>query len=95
MNNGKIGDRAILVRFDGDWLLDGLESFIGEEVTLVGPASLGWRLDLPGYSRDLDCSERHLKPLYDGNEKTSWEDCVWKPKELVIAGITSGCYWDL
>lgn len=21
----------------------------------------------------------HLEPYYDGNEKTSWSDCVWKP----------------
>ena len=25
----------------------------------------------------------HLKPIYDGDQKGSWDDCVWKPRELV------------
>ena len=27
-----------------------------------------------------------LRPIYDGNEKTSWEDCIWQPEELVRVG---------
>lgn len=28
-------------------------------------------------------SPRHLKPIYDGNQKSSWEDCAWTPDEVV------------
>ena len=24
----------------------------------------------------------HLKPVYDGNEKVSWEDCAWRPTNV-------------
>lgn len=27
--------------------------------------------------------EEDLEPVYDGDEKSSWEECVWKPKEIV------------
>lgn len=31
-----------------------------------------------GYPHD------HLEPVYDGNEKISWTDCVWKPKARIL-----------
>jgi hypothetical protein len=44
----------------------------------------GWILDLPKHGDyDLAFAEVHLKPVYDGDEKSSWSECAWKPKELV------------
>ena len=30
--------------------------------------------------------EKHLRPIYDGNQPCTWENCIWKPlKEGVSA----------
>lgn len=42
-----------------------------------------WNVNWNG-DKEWVVNDRVLKPLYDGNEKTSWEDCVWQPKELVV-----------
>jgi hypothetical protein len=47
-----------------------------------------------GYGVDIDVirsnrkihvcpSEHSIEPVYDGDEKSSWSECAWKPKELV------------
>jgi len=30
-------------------------------------------------------SDNQLEPVYDGNEKSSWSECAWKPKEKEIS----------
>lgn len=69
----------------------------GEETTVIGPAKGGRALcpdgsvvyeicfpvDFP--TTDVPWAFRgdELIPLYDGREPCSWEDCVWRPTELV------------
>ena len=54
----------------------GISFFYETDITIKGRQGLA--LSYTYVYRDCD-----LKPFYDGNEKTSWEDCVFKPKELV------------
>ena len=79
--NWKPGDRALVA--DGATSQDGLEHWRGQEVVLIRAS---WADD--GYW-DVDDStaihERGLRPIYDGNEKTSWENCIWSPL-TVLAG---------
>lgn len=30
-----------------------------------------------------DSSEECLEPVYDGDEKSSWSECLWKPRPIV------------
>ena len=68
----------------------------GRECTIVsnglvppvaGPASyVGYRIDLfctCGCGVQCTFEPHELIPIYDGNEKVSWSECAWKPKELV------------
>jgi hypothetical protein len=32
--------------------------------------------------RQLQPAEHCLEAVYDGDEKSSWSECAWKPKEL-------------
>jgi len=82
----KVGDRAIVVNCP--WWHS-----CGEETTLLRrdlERPERWVLDLPPappYTL-VRCGEEYLKPIPDDNiyKKTSWEDCIWQPKELVRVG---------
>jgi hypothetical protein len=28
--------------------------------------------------------EKNLEPVYDGEEKSNWSECSWKPKEKIV-----------
>ena len=69
------------------------KEMIGETVTItesrkervnykLGLKWLGYRIDLqPSASQYLFYpEERFLKAIDDSNEKSSWENCVWKPR---------------
>lgn len=89
--NWKVGDRAILVN-DGYVRQEENLSVMGEECTLLEPSDdpfFDWSVDVAGEAWYAKCS--CLRPIYDGNEKTSWEDCIdddgnliWQHKELVV-----------
>lgn len=32
---------------------------------------------------ELDAAEECLEPVDDGSEKSSWSECLWKPKPIV------------
>lgn len=36
-----------------------------------------------GCARTID-----LRPIYDGNQKITWADCLWKPKDLEKSRVT-------
>ena len=66
----------------------------GEIVTLKARApqfdwqatgGIAWIIEFGG-SAEISCvSERCLHPIYDGNEKTIWEDCVWQPQKDLVS----------
>ena len=82
--NWKAGDRAILVNCihpmnegqecvitDGPWLDDDLQT----------------RWEVCCATGKWDPRAYNLKPIpdeYDGNQASSWDECPWKPKELVM-----------
>jgi len=87
--NWKAGDRAIMI----NCVIIANE---GQECTITGPMEegidritfeyyMGWPIEC---ATGLYVSYPHcLKPIsYDGNEKTSWSECAWQPKELVVVG---------
>ena len=65
----------------------------GKEVTILSPAyPVPDKTDLvhevdPGFSpgdySGWGAERRHLRPLPDPNERSTWDDCVFKPRELV------------
>lgn len=65
------GEIVECVRYDGDYERD------------HGNVKDSWLVKWGNGRKDREyrISEPLLKPLYDGNQKSSWDDCVWKPKE--------------
>lgn len=65
----------------------------GKEVTIVSDANkYSGKTDLvhmvdpgfpPGDYVGWGAEKRHLRPLPDPNELSTWDDCVFKPRELV------------
>jgi hypothetical protein len=43
---------------------------------------LGYRVDYIKGNNYFCPREEALEPVYDGDEKSSWSECAWKPKEL-------------
>jgi len=92
MNNWKVGDRCIIDCF--------YSSAHGQETTIISIDEEGFEASDGGsfVGAGVDISHsvwksghavfmyKHLRHLYDGNEKTSWEDGCWQPKELVVVG---------
>lgn len=81
--NWKPRDRAIIVD-DGNIHNPENRLAIGEECSLIRPTGRGdfWDVDIGGEVWEV--RERCLRPIYDGNEKVSWEDCVFKPDEVRV-----------
>ncbi len=83
--NWEIGDVAICIRPGSP--------MEGKEVTILSPAyPVPDKIDLvhqvdPGFSAGPDAGwgaeRRHLRPLPHPNELSTWDDCAFKPKELV------------
>ncbi len=84
--NWNIGDRAILVN-DGSCESDCLQ-YIGSECVIVAVCEgefHDWDVDCGGQL--LEVKNSGLRPIpdeYDGNEASSWDECPWQPKELVM-----------
>ncbi|MES1989236.1 MAG: hypothetical protein V4440_14625 [Pseudomonadota bacterium] len=66
------------------------KELIGSVTTITGPC-VEWTnnlIDLTwhGYSVDISSSfspkEEHLEPFYDGEYKSSWSECAWKPNTV-------------
>jgi hypothetical protein len=76
--NGDIAPGSIvqLIKYVGYYT--GRSSRDGEE---YGCANC-WEVDGPNGT--AYCNESILEPFYDGNEKSSWDECVWRPKAYVI-----------
>lgn len=88
----EVGDKAIIIEnYDIQ-----PRNFIGEIVTIVEPLqlltntasrkkALVYLVDLPsnGHGGLAGFEPHMLKPYYDGNEKTEWDESIFKPKELV------------
>jgi hypothetical protein len=87
--NWKAGDRAIIDCHPHACAPD-CEKYAGTECTLVrfmGGVERGGRFCRNAWLTDAGVAVAEAvlrKPPYDGNEKTSWSDCVFKPKELVL-----------
>jgi|GEM_PF-4444894 len=71
-NNGKI----VTVTGYGGKSLDGCTTITGDR----------WYVDqwvTTTYGDKINhMGEKQLKPVYDGDEKISWGECVWKPETL-------------
>ena len=77
--NWKPGDLAIVMC---DSAAEDKANLTGRVVKLerrtTGPGGgPWWRVD--GIYK---VAESVLRPLYDGNDPATWDDCVWQPKEL-------------
>jgi len=94
--NWKAGDRAIVIKSENYPCMHGqqvtvLSTFInrfGEHLVEIDEPIPPGRKFSPGpVSAGIGYRSNALKLIpYDGNEKTSWEDCCWQPKELVVVG---------
>lgn len=88
----KPGDLAIVIDspFHNDLLALSLVGTVVELVEFLGAYNDG-RFKIMGddgwHVRSGDksfvASEAVLKPLYDGNEKIEWSQCLWQPRELM------------
>ena len=92
MNKFKTGDRCIIVNTP-------FSNLNGKKVTIESDGELMYNeFNLNGaiiYAVDIflaridpcdfvGVAEQYLRPIYDGDEKSSWEDMkdLWEPKEL-------------
>jgi hypothetical protein len=84
--NWKPGDRAIVVGMP----MTGAE-YVGSEVTVTSiPYGIGGAVlvSISGAGTFKRAEVQFLKPIdddYDGHQTTTWDECPWKPKELVRA----------
>ena len=95
MSKFKIGDKVIIIAHSIEYI-PGMYSYIGEITEIVseleslynnlsGRLAKVYRLDLVSPNGNQVSMEPHcLKHIYDGDEKSSWEDMkdLWQPKEL-------------
>ena len=82
-----VGDRAEIIKSDAR------PELLGEHVTITGFVSNGCEVDIPidsnmrlvGPHGGLCYSHDALKSIpYDGNQASTWKDCIWQPQELVM-----------
>jgi hypothetical protein len=70
----------------------GMVAYVLEPIVLVqnlttSEIELGVMLDIPDPENVCGfvcCDECHLEPVYDGDEKSSWSECAWKPNPKLI-----------
>ena len=79
----KIGTMAVVFGLQEDVEFNGLVITIKDIYYCHDPWDEGWWV-LSDHNGNSFLPE-NLRPLddYDGYETTSWEDCIWQPKELV------------
>jgi len=89
MMNWKVGDRAIIGQ-PKNCRVDNLLVLVGEIVTLVRRmpeiGSDVWLIDLSPNKVDTYARETILRPIpdtYDGLTISSWDECPFRPRELV------------
>jgi hypothetical protein len=82
--NWKPGDRAIIYGLTIDVSLNGEIVYITSRPYIAVSGLIAVDIEeLDGWWNSIDVV--HIKPIpYDGNEVTSWEKCVWQPKEVVL-----------
>lgn len=62
---------------------------VGTVTTITGPSVLHpgeWRLDLRHNGLVVTAHPKRLAPVYDGDERAKWADCVWQPS-VIQAGM--------
>ncbi len=83
----RIPDRHPLSKFNGEIvsiLSSPLYDF-GGMFTYVQISRIGL------YTR---CDVALLRPIYDGNDKVSWDDCIWKPQKVVVPVDPGQSFYD-
>ncbi len=89
--NWKVGDRALFVSVNGN--SDHPDCY-GQECQLIryigryNPSpteymTRAWQVQFSSKSHPVN--ELCLRPIYDGNEKTSWSECIFKPLTRVLS----------
>ena len=58
-----------------------LLEYLGDWSSLNGTVKKGWNVDIDG-NPEFIVAERCLHPLPPHDEIGSWDDCVFKPREL-------------
>lgn len=53
----------------------------------TGRRTLVYRVEVDGFGRSQDgfifaAPEPELRPLYDGDQPSSWSECAWQPKAI-------------
>ena len=86
MNNWQAGDIAEIFRIPDR---NPLSKFNGEVVSILSSPAYDFggmftyvtisRIGL--YTR---CDVALLRPIYDGNDKVSWDECYWQPLKVTI-----------
>jgi len=68
--------------------------YIGEVFTIVEPSKLRRAEDPTGGIQNVVCYmlsngfcsiETALEPVYDGEEKSNWSECSWKPSKQSVS----------
>jgi hypothetical protein len=88
--NFQIGDRVIIIRcYNRPWAVGWTGTVVGDSGQAkvlrdwpTGGIDWAYPVEWDGLGL-IDAHPKAIKKINDDDEKTSWEDCVWKPKELV------------
>lgn len=73
-----IADRFLGRRF----VLEGAPVFCQASRELAWPTPADWSEEISAVMRspiELVAEESSLKPIYDGDQLASWDDCAWRP----------------
>jgi len=81
--NWKIGDRAIICGLAVDAQYNGTEVIITSSLRKHRESGdMVHNVDIEMRGRPACIEPQYLKPIpdtYDGNEVTTWDECVWQP----------------
>ena len=62
-------------------------TIITQRYHMIGAVGLtemfAYTILVDGFEHSMIAEEWELEPIYDGDQKTSWEDCAWRPRDLV------------
>ena len=91
-NNWKAGDIGI-IHSSPPWVanIDGEEVYITSSPYLQrGVIVVNIEPFIALGCKPFKCIDiRYIKKKYDGNEKTEWDESIFKPKELVVCPVES------
>ena len=87
----QIGDRVRIIKPDSRNY--GAETSVLRARFYQSNSVSGWS-SFQGYEVDIPNREwghngyrpEHLKLIYDGDEPSTWEDCIWKPDLVTVNG---------